>query len=141
MSDISVEIGMLMCCESEKLVLRTESANDVLPAMASTVTHVTRPKWAEIPKFSPDFGRFGGYLRFLPLVAGWPLATPIHHKMHQKLPVRALPSRKFYLVTVTGRLISFTASIDLSTDRNGTVSYLRHTFAHSLAANPRRYEG
>jgi hypothetical protein len=37
MKDISVEIGMLMCCGSEKLVLQSESANDVLPVMASAI--------------------------------------------------------------------------------------------------------
>jgi hypothetical protein len=37
MKDISVEIGMLMCWGSEKLVLRPESANDVLPVMASAI--------------------------------------------------------------------------------------------------------
>ena len=37
MKDISVEIGMLMCWGSEKLVLRSESANNVLPAMASAI--------------------------------------------------------------------------------------------------------
>jgi hypothetical protein len=26
----------------------------------------------------------------------WPLATPIHHKMHQKLPVQALLSVKIF---------------------------------------------
>ena len=37
MKDISVEIGMLMCCGSDKLVLRLEFANDVLPVMASVI--------------------------------------------------------------------------------------------------------
>jgi hypothetical protein len=37
MKDISVEIGMLMSCVSEKLVIRSESANDVLPVMASAI--------------------------------------------------------------------------------------------------------
>ena len=37
MKDISVEIVMLMGCESEKLVLRSESANDFLPVMASAI--------------------------------------------------------------------------------------------------------
>ena len=35
MKDIGVEIGMLMCCGGEKL--RSESANDVLPVMASAI--------------------------------------------------------------------------------------------------------
>src|ERR1700734_311665 len=37
MKDISFEIDMLICCGSEKLFLRSESANDVLPVMASTI--------------------------------------------------------------------------------------------------------
>jgi hypothetical protein len=37
MKDISIEISMLMCRGSEKLVLLSESANDVLPVMASAI--------------------------------------------------------------------------------------------------------
>jgi hypothetical protein len=37
MKDISVEICMLMCCGSEKLVQRPEAANNVLPVMASAI--------------------------------------------------------------------------------------------------------
>ena len=37
MKDMSVEIGMLVCCGSKKLVLWSESANDVLPVMASAI--------------------------------------------------------------------------------------------------------
>jgi hypothetical protein len=37
MKDMSVEVGNLMGCESEKLVIRFESAKDVLPCMASAI--------------------------------------------------------------------------------------------------------
>jgi hypothetical protein len=37
MKDMSIEIGMLMCCGSERLVLRSESANDALPVMESEI--------------------------------------------------------------------------------------------------------
>ena len=37
MKDMSVEIGMLMYYGSEKLVLRSEPINDVLPVIASAI--------------------------------------------------------------------------------------------------------
>jgi hypothetical protein len=37
MKDIDVEIGMLMCCGREKLVVWSESTNYVLPVMASAI--------------------------------------------------------------------------------------------------------
>ena len=42
MKDVSIEVGNLMGCESEKLVIKSESAKNVSPCMASaTVTQKT----------------------------------------------------------------------------------------------------